>query len=101
VVRSAADGLVSARSLGRGSGLAQWDHGAAGGPGHPVFAGANPQPRAMFALTPATRIFVALAPVDLRRSFNGLAGWVQQELNQDPSSGNVFVFVNPRRKRVS
>lgn len=54
----------------------------------------------MFALTPATRIFVALAPMDLRRSFNGLAGWVQQELNQDPSSGNVFIFVNPRRNRL-
>lgn len=54
----------------------------------------------MFALTPATRIYVALAPVDLRRSFNGLAAWVQQQLNQDPTSGNVFAFVNPRRNRL-
>jgi len=38
----------------------------------------------MFTCTPATRIFVALDPVDLRASFNGLCAWVQQKLAEDP-----------------
>jgi transposase len=33
------------------------------------------------------------APVDLRRSFDGLAEQVRQYLHNDPLSGHVFVFV--------
>jgi transposase len=54
----------------------------------------------MFALTPATRVFVALAPVDLRRSFNGLCACVEQVLLQDPVSGHLFLFTNSRRTRL-
>jgi transposase len=54
----------------------------------------------MLALTPATRILIALAPVDLRRSFNGLYACVQERLGQDPLSGHVFVFTNRRRNRL-
>ena len=39
-------------------------------------------PAMLIALTPATRIFVAVAPVDLRRSFDGLAARVQEVLQQ-------------------
>ena len=54
----------------------------------------------MIAPGPATRVFVALAPVDLRRSFNGLCACVQEQLRQDPLSGHLFVFTNQRRTRL-
>jgi transposase len=48
----------------------------------------------MLNLSTATRIFVALEPVDLRQSFNGLHALVQRVLQQDPLSGHLFVFTN-------
>jgi transposase len=54
----------------------------------------------MLALTPATRIFVAVAPVDLRRSFDGLSAHVQTVLAQQVLEGGLFVFTNRRRNRV-
>lgn len=50
--------------------------------------------------SPATRVFVALAPLDLRQSFNGLCGWVQETLREDPLSGHLFVFTNRTRTRL-
>ena len=54
----------------------------------------------MLNLTPATRVFVATAPVDLRGSFNALQARVQTQLQHDPLSGHLFVFTNTRRNRV-
>ncbi len=54
----------------------------------------------MITPTAATRIFVALAPVDLRQSFNGLCAWVQESLRQDPLSGHLFLFTNKHRNRL-
>ena len=54
----------------------------------------------MIGLSAATRVFVALGPVDLRQSFNGLYAAVQQKLNQDPLSGHLFVFSNRSRNRL-
>lgn len=54
----------------------------------------------MLALMPATRIFVAVAPVDLRRSFDGLSAHVQMVLAQQVLEGGLFVFTNRRRNRV-
>lgn len=54
----------------------------------------------MFALSAATRVFVALPPMDLRRSFNGLYAAVQQQLQEDPLSGHLFVFTNQARNRM-
>lgn len=54
----------------------------------------------MLSLSAATRVFVALAPVDLRQSFNGLYGAVREQLQQDPMSGHLFVFTNKGRDRV-
>jgi transposase len=48
------------------------------------------------APAPATRIFVALVAVDLRRAFNGLCAWVQEKWREDPPSGRVYVFTNAR-----
>ena len=42
-------------------------------------------------------IWLATAPADMRKSFDGLAGLVRSRLGSDPVSGGWFVFVNRRR----
>jgi len=54
----------------------------------------------MLSLSPATRVFVGLEPVDMRKSFNGLYARVQSALQQDPLSGHLFVFTNRSRTRL-
>lgn len=54
----------------------------------------------MLSLSPATRIFVALEPVDMRKSFNGLSAHVQSVLQQDVLSGYIFVYTNRLHNRV-
>lgn len=39
-------------------------------------------------------IYVATEPLDLRRSFDGLAAVVREVLRQDPLSGALFLFFN-------
>jgi hypothetical protein len=51
-------------------------------------------------LAPAVRIWLGTQPVDLRRSFDGLAEQVRQHLQADPLSGHVFVFHNKRSDRL-
>ena len=55
----------------------------------------------MFALSPATRIYLAAGATDLRKSFDGLSDLVTQCFQADPLSGHLFLFVNRRRKRIS
>lgn len=54
----------------------------------------------MLSVSPATRVFVALDPVDMRKSFNGLYAYVGTVLLQDPLSGHLFVFTNRLRNRL-
>ena len=54
----------------------------------------------MLSISPATRIFVALNPVDMRLGFNGLHALTQTVLNQQVLSGHLFVFTNKRRNRI-
>lgn len=54
----------------------------------------------MLNVSAATRVFVALAPVDLRGSFNRLSAIVQTVLQADPLSGHLFVFTNRTRNRL-
>jgi transposase len=49
---------------------------------------------------PATRIFLAPGPTDLRRSFDGLYGLVRSQLAEDPRSGHLFLFCNRGRNRL-
>jgi transposase len=51
-------------------------------------------------LSSAVRIFVCTKPADLRKSFDGLSGMVQEFLGQDPLSGHLFLFFNKRRDRA-
>jgi len=48
-------------------------------------------------LPPNTRIFVAVQPVDMRGSFDALAGHVRRLL-ADPLDGHLYLFVNRRRR---
>jgi transposase len=43
------------------------------------------------------RIFVALEPVDMRGSFDALAGHVRR-LHGDPADGHLYFMVNRKRK---
>jgi transposase len=54
----------------------------------------------LVALTAATRIFVAVAPVDLRRGFDGLSAHVEAVLQQQVVAGGLFVFTHRRRNRL-
>ena len=54
----------------------------------------------MLSLPASVRIFVCLAPADMRRSFDGLAAMAEQVVAQDPLSGHLFVFRNRRGDRV-
>jgi transposase len=54
----------------------------------------------MMGLFAKMGIFVATAPVDLRKAFDGLAALVRQSLGQDPLSGSLYVFANKRRDRI-
>lgn len=43
-------------------------------------------------------VLLAVEPVDMRRSFEGLALWVREKLGREPRTTNtMFVFVNRRR----
>jgi transposase len=54
----------------------------------------------MLTPTPALRIFAYLEPTDMRKSFDGLSGLVDQHLGEDPLSGALFLFCNRRRDRL-
>lgn len=46
------------------------------------------------------RIFVCTEPVDMRRSFDGLALVARERLAHDPRRGGLFVFTNRRANRL-
>ena len=50
----------------------------------------------MFNLSPSVRIFVSTKPVDMRLSFDGLFGLVQNQIRQAPFSGALFLFRSRR-----
>ena len=51
----------------------------------------------MLTLGPHVRIYVAVDPVDMRKSHDGLAAIMQEKLALDPLSGHLVLFVNRRR----
>lgn len=51
----------------------------------------------MLTLPQSVRIYVAIDPVDMRKSHHGLAAVVEQQLGLDPLSGHLVFFTNKRR----
>jgi len=45
-----------------------------------------------------TRIFLRPGSTDLRKAINGLSVIVQEEMKEDPFSGNIYIFCNNDRK---
>lgn len=54
----------------------------------------------MFGLGPATKIYIAVEAVDMRKGFDGLYGLVRDRLGHDPLSGHLFLFANRERTRL-
>lgn len=54
----------------------------------------------MILLPRAVRVYFATAPVNLRKSFDGLSNEVREVLKRDPLSGHVFVFLNRRKTQA-
>ncbi len=54
----------------------------------------------MLSLASTLRIFLATAPADMRKGFDGLSQLVREVIDQDPLSGHLFVFRNRRRDRI-
>lgn len=54
----------------------------------------------MLSFASSMRVFVCEQPTDMRKSFDGLAGCVEQVIGGDPLSGHLFVFFNRRRNMV-
>jgi len=54
----------------------------------------------MLNLSGEIRVFVCTQPADMRRSFDGLCGMVEQIVQEDPLAGHLFVFRNRNRDRL-
>ena len=50
----------------------------------------------MLQLTPQSRIFLALEPVDFRKGIDGLAAVCRRVMEQNPMNGALYVFRNRR-----
>lgn len=54
----------------------------------------------MLSFPPTVRVFICREPVDMRKSFNGLTGCVEQLLRSDPLSGHLYAFFNRKGSMV-
>ncbi len=46
------------------------------------------------------RIWLYTRPVDMRKSYDGLTALVEPALQENPLSGQLFVFINRRRTQI-
>jgi len=54
----------------------------------------------MHPVSNQSRFFLYANPTDMRKSFDGLQGIVNNRLNRDVRSGEVYIFINKRRDRI-
>lgn len=54
----------------------------------------------MLQLSSSCRYWLYRHNVDIRKGFDSLSGIVRNELNQNPLSGDVFIFINRRRTHI-
>jgi transposase len=50
--------------------------------------------------TRAVRVFAYSAPVDMRKSYNGLEGLVRNEMGHDLMRGDMYLFTGKDRRRA-
>jgi transposase len=54
----------------------------------------------MIHLPASVRVYLCLAPCDMRKSFDSLHGLVREHLGKDAFAGHLFVFASRRRDRI-
>lgn len=54
----------------------------------------------MFHMNKNLKVVLAVEPVDLRKSFNGLYTIARNELGEIPENGALFIFSNRTRTRI-
>lgn len=54
----------------------------------------------MFSLNDSLDYYYLNEPADMRKGFDSLCGLVRTQMNRDPLSGEVFIFINRNRTTV-
>jgi transposase len=54
----------------------------------------------MFLPEPNIKIWLCTEPVDMRKSYDGLSALVASQLQENPLSGQLFVFINKRKTHM-
>jgi transposase len=54
----------------------------------------------MLSFPPGIQVFMAVDPVDMRKSFDGLSAAVETVFERDLLDGHLFLFLNRRRDRI-
>ncbi|MBV1877645.1 MAG: IS66 family insertion sequence element accessory protein TnpB [Pseudomonadales bacterium] len=54
----------------------------------------------MFFPEGQVKVWLCTTPTDMRKSYDGLSGLAKHQLQQDPLSGQLFVFINRRQTQV-
>ena len=54
----------------------------------------------MFTLSSSNSFHLYSQPTDMRKSFDGLSGLIQNTLASNPCNGEVFIFINRRRDKI-
>lgn len=54
----------------------------------------------MLKLREGIEIYVSLEPADMRKSIDGLICLVNNEFNENPQSGHLFLFFNKNKDKV-
>jgi len=54
----------------------------------------------MFTLGSTLKFMLYSQPTDMRKSFDSLCGLVRDKLRQQPTNGDVYVFINKTRNKV-
>ena len=66
----------------------------------PPFCVNLPEATAMLTFNGNLKVYVALEPCDMRKSFNTLAALARNHLGLDPLSGAAFLFTNKSRRLI-
>jgi len=54
----------------------------------------------MLALSDAKRYYLFRHSADMRKSFDGLSGIISSQMQAQPLSGDIFIFLNKRRNQL-